>query len=818
MRYRSGELDRLPKLKRRRWFCGVVGFACVLLALGDDAQAVHLRGQILRVGYTGSGSDRTSSPGDVYRVGRYAPVLVELTNDDGDQFDGVVEVRQHDADGDEVVASREISIRGTRRINLYVPGGPSRDDSYVGVGSQEGPAPFGVRVFDMENRLAKLFNDKGEPVIELTPPRPVVATTGDVPLILDVSQRPVNQIDRLKKRERSREFMLLRCLPKELPDHVSGLEMVDTVVWDGADPNLLDAVQNEAILEWVRRGGMLIVGVSRNWNLLSASRLGPFLPVRLSGTKTHDSSDVSRRGEVFKGIVSENYSETNEEKLSARPLTYCPVTRSDLLGDAVVVVPSSPQGQEQIWVVRRACGRGQIVLASAELQEMLTIDPGYVSLLRDNLLRLGPFVESKERMDRLDLQRDLFGLVAARTAFHAASGFYFTFAFAFVIAYIAVVTGASWGWLKRRNATRQAWVIFAGVAAAASGISLGAVQIVRAFGQGVHEVTIVDGRADSFEATASSYLGLKTASHVQLDLCVPFKWHDPSLSPEARGSLRAQPGELQSRSRSTFSVPLRYEAVGPLGELRDVPLRATLKQFNATWRGEMTGRIKASLRHQSSTDDRLDSGSWIENQLGTDLRNCYVFTRGSRNTAVLVYFIPTLASGERLDFVAICKDMEDRETQRRASPSIVAVRERMRLKMNDEQWQWFPPPLHNMLVGCLDELSLSKDRKLEDRAGEQILVSSPVVSYVPPLLLLTFYSELLGSNLMRDEASPFRSQGQDLEMSTQVQPGVALFVGFSEDPGPLRLCKRKPGSGPDAWKPIQPSESVVMYRVLVPVR
>ena len=55
-------------------------------------------------------------------------------------------------------------------------------------------------------------------------------------------------------------------------------------------------------------------------------------------------------------------------------------------------------------------------------------------------------------------------------------------------------------------------------------------------------------------------------------------------------------------------------------------------------------------------------------------------------------------------------------------------------------------------------------------------------------------------------------------MESCLEAGKALFVGFSEEPGPLRLCRRKPGADVGAWKAIKPSSSLVMYRIAVPVQ
>ncbi|MBI4579470.1 MAG: hypothetical protein HY718_07195 [Planctomycetes bacterium] len=788
--------------------------ACVALGSVSPAAAVHLRGQIVRTGYPGSGTGQLN--GDIYRLGRYAPVLVELTNDDGDQFEGTITVHQTDGDGDEVVASQEVAVRGLRRFHLYVPGGPLKEGSFVRGMGYDGPAPFLVRVFDRQDRLARLYDDKGDPVKELMPPRQVLLAPTGALMILDISQRPVNQLDRLTKLQNLQDHAVMRCSPKDLPDSVAGLEMADVIIWDGANPTALDTLQNEAILEWVRRGGRLIIGVSKNWNALTTSPFGPLLPGRLSGTQgTSDETILKPLLPDREGAV------TARTARRTRSLTYCPLTRVSLAADAVAVLPPSRTEDHQIWIARRNCGRGEVTLVTAELQELLGLRPDDDDrLMRTTLLRMNIVPESDDT-NRWGMRpiHDLFSDVAARTAFQQTSGLYFAFAFAFVIGYIVIVTGGTWGWLRRHRAVRHAWVASALVAAAASGVSLGAVQLVRAFGQGVHEMTVVDGRAGSFEATATSYLGLKTASHTLLDLCVPRKWLDPGDSIEVRGSLRPMVAEARPADGSTFSAPARYEAVAQLGELRSVPLRATLKQFEATWRGEIPGRLVASLRRRAEpARDELDSSSWVDNQLATDLENCYVFTRASDLSAVRVYVIPKLAAGEKVSWSAITRFMEERDKAKKQS---LGGRLRSRVENateGDAEPAWSPPLLQHLMAQCLFAVSSVDPRTKEEADRQQNVLAANVGRHVPALLLLTFYRDAPLTNLLVDGRELSRSQGEELEMWSCLDGNTALFVGFSEQPSPLRLCRRKPGGDVDDWKPLKPSQSVVMYRFTVPVQ
>jgi hypothetical protein len=405
--------------------------------------------------------------------------------------------------------------------------------------------------------------------------------------------------------------------------------------------------------------------------------------------------------------------------------------------------------------------------------------------------------------------------VLDQTAFQTTSGFYFAFAFLFVIAYIIVVTGGSWGWLRRKNQVRHAWVIFALLAAATSGISLAAVQLVRTLGQGVHEMTIVNGRQGADDITATAFLGFKTASHTLVDLCVPANSLKPGESPEtARGSLRPIALESVREPQNTFSVPQRYEAVAQLGELRGVPIRATLKQFEVAWRGPSRGRISSNLGWSAIRPDRLEPWSSITNELDTDLTDCYLFTRGGTPPAVRVYALPDLPRGQRADWGAICTAMEERWQKKRTD---TGLRDRVENATDEKRASWSPPMLKDLLGQCLDELSVSTRRQRDDRNREQDLLDRGAERYVPSLLVLTFYDDASVLDLVQSGQDLVRGRGRELEMSSNLDSSTALFAGFSTDPSPLRLCRRKPGAEVDDWKAIKPSRSAVMYRYLLPI-
>jgi hypothetical protein len=294
------------------------------------------------------------------------------------------------------------------------------------------------------------------------------------------------------------------------------------------------------------------------------------------------------------------------------------------------VIPGRPADNDQLFVTRRPCGRGQIVLVACELGDLLKHGTQSQTLIRY-------IIESHRRDQPEDIDQygtwriDLFSYVGDYIGFGRAVMAYLLAAFAFVALYVATATGGSWIWLVRRNMSRHAWITFSAVAILGSGASVGAVQLIRGIGLEVHELAVVDADAGSPDSATTTYLGLKAAKHTEIDLKVPTDWRD--LDDE---SISAAPAALRPLTPvaqitgmdvgSVFTAGQRYQAIPQAGELHDVPLRATLKQFEGFRHGDMEGQISGGLRRRPGNTAELSDSSWIRNDLPFDLTDCYLFT------------------------------------------------------------------------------------------------------------------------------------------------------------------------------------------------
>jgi len=784
----------------------------VLVALTAEASDVHLRGRILCVGLE-------MGEADYYRPGHWTPVVVELSNEGRDLFNGWIEIRQQDRDGDEIVARRHVSVQPAPVGTELRP-----DYLYIPAGVYESPRQFAVRVLEGEegDNLAPLYDDQDERIDELVPPREIRSISGETRVILDLSDPRVVHLADSKSVDFLPEVHVLTGSPRELPDSVAGLDMVDAVVWDNAKPSvardgLRDPAQLRALIEWVRRGGTLVLGLGGDLRIVQ-DKLGDILPVRLDAVE--ERVEVSNALDLPIELSQLLFDDRAANVPFDPPLKYVPITPGmRVSNDVSPVVPAHPELQDVWFVTRGPCGQGRVVVVAAGIRELLGgVHEEQKAKFFSRVLGIGSFEETEESGGSgggfLDGEIDLFRHVEGMTGFQVTAGLYFLLAFAFVIAYIAVATAGSWTWLKRRGMLQHAWVAFALAAVVASGVSLAAVQVVRGFGRRVEECTVVDGRAGSAEAVATCYFGLRTGTHTSLDLSVPASWRDPDIAPPAPASLRPLSANPELFAQSMYAAAERYEAVPVLGELRSVPLRATLKQFEAVWSGTMDGQLSAELR-RGECESGLDPGSWIQNELGTPLDSCYVIVADrdfreagpARSKHIHVYPVGELADGENKRVGAVLAEEARKGAKNKGEDKGSPTMEEL-LEPAGPSKPGQAPGLGEMQAKWLKPLRRTGYGQSD---GEEELVEIDADSFTRALLLLSTYEGIRRGQSVR------RSQGQRLDCLSRLTTDTALFIGFSRDPGPARLCWRKPGAPGTGWKPIHPSRARVMYRIAIPI-
>ena len=497
------------------------------------------------------------------------------------------------------------------------------------------------------------------------------------------------------------------------------------------------------------------------------------------------------------------------------PLSYCSVARSDMTdGASPPFFTSMVSGEEEdsspateeFPVVRRPYGQGQVILVAMELNDLLRRGTGesQQQILAD-LLGLRLQRESKDGRSGGWMEVDLFDYLRQRTAFSVTAGLYLGFAFLFVVVYVTVATGGSWAWLKRKKILHHAWLAFAIVALFASGISVLAFQWSRGISYGLQEISVVDGRTASNEVVCRSYFGLKTPTHVQLDLLVPQDARQLDAVNDSPASLR--PMSPSPQDSSGYEAFERYSALATVGELHRVPIRATLKQLESQWRGELPGRFFASLKWLRGGTNQLSEESWVENQLGTDLFDCYLFVtrqdvrvnRPYRDLFIRVYPLGILPAGKRVvNFEERLQSMVQSGAAGGEGKVILATR------------------FEECCVGWLRQLGIRMDQPRYQQAEVQ-RVTVGQQEFVNAMLLMTLFSEIDRDRFQGTGCTVKSSEGEVLDRSLDLRGDNALFVGFSRERGPSRLCYRQAGATGRSWKILDPGKADVVYRMTVPI-
>ena len=221
-----------------------------------------------------------------YKVGTWTPVWIQLRGG-VDGFNGFLELVAQDEDGTPTTI---------RQVVQVAPGATQRVTSYVRPGSMD--ADFATLRFIDGRSLRRaasdvvigtmLGNKPPEPLAQedyqiLTLGRPV-----GVDMIPGLPGFNANKTNTPVPGGRAREVIVpkLSAIDDLLPGRWYGYDSVDAVVIDTNDKEMLATLsgnRGEALKQWVKRGGHVVVAVSSNWQAVNDGLLGEMLPLKLNG-------------------------------------------------------------------------------------------------------------------------------------------------------------------------------------------------------------------------------------------------------------------------------------------------------------------------------------------------------------------------------------------------------------------------------------------------------------------------------------------------------------------------------------------------------
>ncbi len=770
--------------------------AVVLAGRSADAQ---VSGRISRVGLSGGGAQ-------LLREGNWTFVEVMLAYGGAAPFSGVLEVQQPDRDGD---------IARCRTTVALAPGAEARPYAVYFVQAPRGSGqPVTVRLLDDRGQVVPILDEQGGSHDSLLSD-PINSLSSEVGLMLDLSEPPIPLLGyrpppkdpTIAKQAQSFDRWELRPLdPRSLPDRWIGLELADVVVWDDPDVSAVSPTQLRALVEWVRFGGRLILSASRNWQTINQSVLAEVLPVTIQDVRP------ARELQEFTQKIMGDDSHDLDAYFDEHPAARCVMT--PVAG--AVSIPSSTKGLEGLdpLVYRRSVGRGTVTFVGASMRELF----GAVPLPKADSRSKGLLAEDAQRevAQRAETFRGrvyervlgiakespqgdamnsapLFEPIRATIGFQTAGLAYMLAAVGFAIAYTLTAAFGSWFWLKKRQLLHHAWSAFTLLALAGTALGSVAVVTLRGVTTRLEQTSMVDGAANINPAVASALFGVKTPSHMRLEVRLPLGGGEADADNDGLGPIRPLPSESGGLlTTEEFVAPQSYEIANASELIEKLPVRATVKELDGYWDGTLDGRLEATLvmapvrlTGRSESVDRFVRGTAIKNRLGVDLHDCYLLVNpdeyGVLGPAGINCFflgdIPASGSGADLDenSSSVRANYFDRADPR-DSNSKESERTRGQLPLLSKAMKEWSNGLKSVLGS--DQLqNLGGGEGRDANAERALLLLSTLSAYDPDA------KEGMGFS----STTLLRTHGRRLDCLHQLNRQQAILISFASKPPPVTI-------------------------------
>lgn len=375
--------------------------------------------------------------------------------------------------------------------------------------------------------------------------------------------------------------------PPTAPDRAIGYESVDVLVWLNPDPNQQLAVpaQEEAIVDYVRRGGNLVLGAGSGWQALTQSFLAEMLPATPTG---------SRLSSGMRELSA--YSDEDQSRSAIVLLQF-----SDVRGDVLLASGGRPA------VVRGSFGLGHVTLIGFDSTK------APVATLKDRKRLwselLGLDTTQRSRADIAGAANASIPLMRGLDDFPGFKPINFTFVGIFLVVYVILIGPVDYFVLKRMKKLHWTWITFPTVAVVSSLLAFALLSSGRVSGLFLNSASIVDASIGSDEIVGTTYATILSHKQQRYDVSLEDATSG-SLSPRRFETYAAQPGGM-GLSKSRCRVwPGGERIAGMLIRIWDA------QTVEATWSAQSPDLPEIDLAYDGTrltgtiandTDMRLDN-------------------------------------------------------------------------------------------------------------------------------------------------------------------------------------------------------------------
>lgn len=543
---------------------GVVTAVLVVFGTPPLLWAQRTRGvqvENMRVGFDASQSSLRAS--NSFKIGTWTPVRVQLRGG-SEPWSGLMELSVADDDGTPT-AFRMPAAVGANESAWFT--------AYARPGSRQ--PEFTVRLFDQNGqRVGGASQDAVMPQApeSIMPNETLLLTMGRPLGVEAIKDLPGFQSSgRAASRTGAPEIMTGRIDPQNasMPGRWYGYDAAQAVVIDTADRetlSALDALRGQPLVDWVARGGHLIVSVGANWQAVRDSVLGPILPgtpagqVKVASLEALDTFAGSNKPITPPGTPAVMV--TKLEELEARG------------GKVLSMMANMP------LVVRGAHGFGRVTLIA------LDVDQKPFSDWPDRALFWVRAIDLKRPRAERDSEGNTMGggpqfyqygvsdlssqLRVALEQFPGVKLIPFGWVAFFIFLYILLIGPGDYFFLKKvLKRMELTWITFPTIVVTVSLIAYYAAYLLKGNDLLVNKIDVVDVDQASGLARGNTWISLfspQNRDYTIRTIPVPLDRDAPSLAETASSGQPARPPSGTEVVTSWFSAPEnQFGAMGNSG-------------------------------------------------------------------------------------------------------------------------------------------------------------------------------------------------------------------------------------------------------------